>query len=155
MAESPDFLPIEFSPYPPSPASYVTFETLGNATFAGPLHVHDFNDGKLYLLKNVAASCTATLTAAAVGLEIVTLSLSLANGLSDNGSIAYLDSVNVSLLPGGVGANGGAAYVQLQAPSPIVIQAHGSAGVQFLQVGADGTHSTASYVVTALCWPLN
>lgn len=156
MTGLPDGKAKTFDTYPHSPSVYVTVVQSYTLAAGATNTIHDFSDGKIYLLKFLTMIGVVR-GKGTTNDDQVTLTVVLANGLNDEGVTVTLCGYR-GRCPAESAAN---LYTPVSfnvvAPTPLLFRAHNGAGQQLLQLVNTNLNnaSDVNVTVTVLAWPLN
>lgn len=122
MAESPDYNPIEFSPFPPDPTLYIASAADFSINTASSVTIESLNDGRLYAIKSWTIRGTILNTSTTTN-AIAFVSMFVKLGLDNTGTNAFLDGGRYYLNPSSSGYPPGSLVpFNFQATTPIVIR---------------------------------
>lgn len=156
MSDYPDYSPPPNLAYPPSPSNYVNLGTNVFLNSTSPTTLHNFTDGKLYLLKyfafNGSIVDTSSSTSTALGIT-----MTLTQGLTNNGIPSIITGARGWVQSTVVSNPREIQWVFAEVPGPLIFQS-GSVGTpNALTLTADVGSASLFFegVVYGLCWPLN
>lgn len=157
MAESPDYQPIEFSPYPPDPTDYIAasqFTDLTSGTTSTTLVT--LQASELFLVKSFVAQGTiANLSTTAPAWAYVAIVAT--RGLADAGVEIVFDQAYFYLPAGVTGQVAPFARFALTAPNPVVCRGGVPGTPNLLQLQAGFTSGSGHIAVTSnvIGWDLS
>ena len=157
MAESPDYQPIEFAPYPPTPSSYLSVTNEFQPITTGTTAIQALNDGKLYLVKSFAAAVSVYVPIGS-SQSTVTVRLIASRGINNANVAAGIFGNFYTQIPApAASTNPQVVTFKIEAPSPIVVLAGSNVAPNNLSVVVNMSGGPPGVFIAAslLAWPLN
>ena len=122
MAESPDYNPIEFTPFPSDPSQYVSAFNAFDVTTPQTHTIISLTDSKLYAVKQ--ASCAGTMAGTYTsGTSTAFVYLYISRGVNNDNNETDLDGYQV-ILPAAASTNAITVVpYNIELPTPLVVRA--------------------------------
>lgn len=156
MAESPDYQPIDFAPFPGDPSQYISIQDGGNATTASAFPIASLTDSKLYVIKAWVAR-GASVNQSTTNMSVPTALMQVSRGLNNAGVAADIDYWQGRLPISTASNTGDPISWVLESPTPLVVRA-GTVGTPnnlYITLAADSGSFFTSFGTALLMWPLN
>lgn len=154
--DHPDYSPPPNLAYPTTPSSYVAIGTGVFLNSTTPTALHNFTDGKLYLLKSLTLNGSYVNTSSTTNAAPM-VTVQLTQGLTGNGVSSIIAGVRGWTQNTTLANPQELQWVWTALDGPLIFQSGSVATPNALTISGDSTSATVFFegVFTLLCWPLN